>query len=109
MRRALLGLALVLLSPAAVLSQPAEKNAAQAADKNAPQAWGDIAVTFRHDGPAPAAKPLDIAKAGCIFNPPLVDEKWGVEPKTRGVKKVLLTLVVEKGVTVPIHPAFEKS
>lgn len=71
--------------------------------------WGDVKLTFVYDGKPPAAAAVAGLKMECVLVPPVTDETWVVNPKNGGVQNVVVRLLPEKGVSLPMHPDFEKA
>jgi hypothetical protein len=77
------------------------------------QGWGTIKGRIELDGELPAIKPLVVLKnrAQCLAKGPLFPEQWVVDPKTRGVKWVVVWIAPDVGgkaahkAPLKIHPA----
>src|SRR5688572_14468594 len=94
-------------APAKASNTPAETNRAPFEADNVQ--WGDVTMSFTYDGTPPAAKSITPVNEECKSEPPLTDETWIVDPKSGGVKNVVVCLVAENNVKLPIHPDFEKA
>ena len=70
--------------------------------------WGDVKMSFVYAGTPPAAKAMAGVKPECALVPPVPDETWVVGPKGE-VRNVVVYLLPDKGVTLPIHPSFDKA
>lgn len=70
--------------------------------------WGDVGITFVYSGAPPAPAALKGLKSECVFAPPVPDETWIVSPKG-DVQNVVFRLLPEKGITLPIHPDFDRA
>lgn len=74
------------------------------------EGWGNITGQVIYGGdPIPERKPLpDVKEPACLAKGHPLSETWVVDPKTRGVRWVVVFLKPAKGQTLPIHPALQK-
>src|SRR5581483_3826275 len=78
----------------------------------ASQGWGNIKgqVVFAGDY-KPVPIKVDKDQAHCLSRGPLMDEKYVVNPKNKGVRWVMVWLTDPKNPTkkLPIHPSYPKN
>jgi hypothetical protein len=78
--------------------------------------WGTVKGRIVYDGIPPARKVIDKAQAdakcvACAAMGKTLDNEWVVDPKTKGVRGVMVWLLHESGNfdrAIPIHPALAK-
>lgn len=71
------------------------------------ESWGDLHGQFVYDGEPPVPAKLEITKdeEECCQHQ-LVDESLLVDSQTRGVKNVVVYLVLRRGQEVPVHSSY---
>ena len=75
--------------------------------------WGTIKGTVVYDGVPPVRKTVDVTasvdKVFCLSKGPVLSDELVVDPKTKGVRWVMVWLVDAKGGNkLPINPALPK-